>query len=83
MGALPMTFPPGRAKLATRLLAMGSPATANTIGMTDVACFAAMTFAVPDVTMNIDLKQPHHFNVASSFTFKPPARLNTIVSEPF
>ena len=37
----PVTLPPGRARLATRPLPTGSIATAKTIGMTDVACFAA------------------------------------------
>ena len=35
-------MPPGRARLATRPVPTGSPATANTIGMSDVACFAAI-----------------------------------------
>ena len=44
----PVTLPPGRARLAT----IGDEvATANTIGVVDVACFAATTFAIPDVTM--------------------------------
>src|SRR5262249_8866281 len=47
----PVTFPPGRARLATKPVPTGSPADANTIGMTDVACFAARTDAVPQVTM--------------------------------
>ena len=42
---------PGRDKLVTRSLAIGSPATANTIGITVVACFAETTLAVPDVTI--------------------------------
>ena len=40
-----MTLPPGRARLATKPLPTGSPATAKTIGMADVACFAAGTRA--------------------------------------
>ena len=39
----PVTLPPGRARLATRPVPTGSPASAKTIGMTDVACFAART----------------------------------------
>ena len=38
-----MTLPPGRARLATRPVPTGSAAVAKTIGMTDVACFAART----------------------------------------
>ena len=37
----PVTLPPGRARLATRPPPTGSPATAKTIGMTEVACLAA------------------------------------------
>ena len=39
----PVTLPPGRARLATMPLPTGSPAVANTIGIADVACFAART----------------------------------------
>ena len=41
-------LPPGRARLATSPVPTGSLASPNTIGMIDVACFAAMTFRVPD-----------------------------------
>jgi hypothetical protein len=34
------------ARLATRPLPTGSPAVANTMGITDVACFAARTVGV-------------------------------------
>src|SRR5262249_3878317 len=37
----PVTLPSGRARLATMPLPTGSPAVANTIGIVDVACFAA------------------------------------------
>jgi hypothetical protein len=47
----PVALPPGRARLATRPLATGFPAIGKTIGMADVACFAAMTAGVPCVTM--------------------------------
>ena len=46
----PVTLAPGRAELATRPLPTGSPVSANTIGMTDVAFFAAAG-AVAYVTM--------------------------------
>src|SRR5262245_64481162 len=45
----PVTFPPGRAREATRPSRTGSPAVPKTIGMVDVACFAARTAAVPPV----------------------------------
>jgi hypothetical protein len=47
----PVMLPPGRARLATRPVPTGSPITAGTIGMTEVACCAAATSAVPCVTM--------------------------------
>src|SRR6516164_10839799 len=37
----PVTLPPGRARLATRPLPTGSPTATATIGIVDVACFAA------------------------------------------
>ena len=40
-----VTLPPGRARLATRPVVTGSLPAANTIGMTDVACFAARNIA--------------------------------------
>jgi len=43
----PVTLPPGRARLATRPVPTASPMTADTIGMTDVACFAATTGECP------------------------------------
>ena len=46
----PVTLRPGRARFSTNAVPRGSTATANTIGMTDVACFAAGTPA-PVVTM--------------------------------
>src|SRR5262245_31767233 len=39
----PVTLPPGRARLGTRPVPIGSFAAANTIGTTDVTCFAAST----------------------------------------
>jgi len=47
----PVTFPPGRASDATRPATNGSPAGANTIGISDVALFAATVGGVPDVKM--------------------------------
>src|SRR5262245_35721888 len=47
----PVMFPPGRASDATRPEASGSPAGANTIGICDVALFAATVGGVHDVTL--------------------------------
>ena len=52
-----MTLPPGRARLATMPVPSGSAATAKTIGMTDVACFAASDAAVPYVTITSTLSR--------------------------
>ena len=53
----PVTLPPGRARLATRPLPTGSVTVTKTIGMTAVACLAAMTTGVPDVTMTSTLSR--------------------------
>ena len=52
----PVTLPPGRARLATRPLPTGSPAIAKTIGMTEVACFAAIDRRGPARDDDIDLE---------------------------
>jgi hypothetical protein len=49
-------LPPGRARLATKPAPSGSFAAENTIGMTDVACFAAGTPA-PAVKMTSTLRR--------------------------
>ena len=54
--ASPVVLPPGRAKLATKPVPTGSPAVANTIGITLVDCCNAMTAGVPDVTITFDLE---------------------------
>jgi hypothetical protein len=45
--ANPVTFPPGRPRLATRFACRGSPATAKTIGMVGEARWAAIVARVP------------------------------------
>src|SRR5262245_13962622 len=47
----PVTLPPGRPRLATRPLLIGSFMSAKAIGMLDVACLAALTLTIPAVTM--------------------------------
>src|SRR5262249_52380023 len=47
----PVTLPPGRAREATRPVPTGSAAAAKTIGMVDVACFAARTIGTAYVTI--------------------------------
>src|SRR5215475_9250988 len=51
--ARPLTLPPGRARLATMPVPTGSPATAKTIGMTDVACFAHAAGEDTELTVRI------------------------------
>ena len=53
----PVTLPLGRARFSTSPLPTGSPADANTIGMTDAACFAARTDGVPCVTITSTLSR--------------------------
>ena len=51
---IPVALPPGRARLATRPLPIGSFAVANTMGIADVAPLTA-TAAEPEVTMTSTL----------------------------
>src|SRR5262245_13193771 len=53
----PVRLPPGRARLATRPFPSGSAASAKTIGMTEVACFAATIGTVAAVTMTSTLSR--------------------------
>src|SRR5262249_43120065 len=52
-------FPPGRASDATRPEANGSPAGANTIGISDVALLTAKVGGVPDVKMTCTFERTH------------------------
>src|ERR1700736_1823659 len=49
--AIPVTFPPGRGRLATSPVPTGSPVSAMTIGISCVACFAARAVGVNHVTI--------------------------------
>src|SRR5262245_947731 len=69
----PVTFPPGRARLATKPVPTGSPADANTIGMTDVACFAARTDAVPQVTMTSTFSRTNSAAISARRSLRPSA----------
>src|SRR5262245_326942 len=48
---IPVTFPPGRARLSTSPLSTGFPASAMTTEMSRVACFAARAAGVNQATM--------------------------------
>jgi len=51
-----VTLPPGRARLATTPVAIGSMAATNTIGIVRVAFLAAGTGGVPDATITSTLR---------------------------
>ena len=51
----PVRLPPGRARLATRPLSTGSPPTSKTIGIVEVALFAASAEGRPPCHDHIDL----------------------------
>lgn len=53
---MPVTFPPGRARLATNPVPTGSPTTTVTIGMVLVTFFAARAAAVPGATIRSTLR---------------------------
>ena len=74
-----MTLPPGRARLATKPLPTGSPAIAKTIGMTDVACFAART-AAPDVTMTSTLSRTNSAAISAKRSLRPSAQRYSIAT---
>src|ERR1700736_1510376 len=57
MPAIPVTFPPGRGRLATRPMPTGSPVSAMTIGISRVACFAARVVGVNQVTIISTLRR--------------------------
>src|SRR5262249_40456962 len=61
----PVTLPPGRARLATIPLRTGSPAVANTIGISDVACFAARGGGVLCVTITSTLSRTNSFAISA------------------
>jgi hypothetical protein len=69
--ARPVTLPPGLARLATRPLLTGSPAVANTIGMTDVARLAAKIVGVPDVTMISTLSRTNSAAISAKRSLRP------------
>ena len=67
----PVTLPPGRARLATKPVPTGSAAAAKTIGMIDVACFAARTTGVPEVTMTSTLSRTNSAAISAQRSLRP------------
>src|SRR4029077_18572667 len=70
----PVTLPPGRAKLATTPVSTGSPAVANTIGITDVACFAARTGGVLCVRMTSTFSRTNSAANSAKRSLRPSAQ---------
>ena len=66
----PVTLPPGRTRLATRPLPMGSVAISKTIGMSDVTCFAAAA-AAPDATMTSTLSWTNSVAISAKRSVRP------------
>jgi len=63
----PVTFPPGRARLATTPLRAGSASEfAMTIGIVLVACLAARVASMPAVTMQSALSRTNSVAIAGS-----------------
>ena len=68
----PVTLPPGRARLTTKPVPTGSPP-AKTIGITDVACFAARTFTVPLETMTSIFCRTNSATISAARSLRPSA----------
>src|SRR5262249_37120096 len=78
----PVTLPPGRARLATRPVPSGSAATANTIGITDVACLTTRA-ATPDVTMTSTLSLTNSAAISAKRSLRPsPQRYSMVTVRP-
>src|SRR5262245_25370634 len=75
--AMPVTFPPGRERLMTRPVAIGSPVSAITIGISCVACFAATAVGVNQVTMTSTLKRTSSAASSGSRLICPSADRNS------
>src|SRR6516225_4480890 len=76
----PVMLPPGRGKLATTPLPTGSPAVANTIGIIDVACFAASTGGVLCVTITSTLSRTNSAAISVKRSLRPWAQRYSIVT---
>ena len=61
----------------------GSPIAAEMIGITDVACFAAMVEAVPHVTMTSTLSRTNSAAISAARSVRPSApRYSTAIVRP-
>jgi hypothetical protein len=72
-------LPPGRARLETKPAPTGSFATAKTIGMVDVACFAARS-TPPDVRMTSTLSRTNSAAISAARSWRPSAQRYSIAT---
>ena len=75
----PVTLPPGRARLTTKPVPTGSPP-AKTIGMTDVACFAARTLTVPPETITSTFCRTNSATISAARSLRPSAHRTLIAA---
>ena len=72
---MPVALPPGRLRLSTRPSQTGSVPEENTIGMVDVAFFAATAAAVePGVTIIATLRRTRSAAISGRASFLPRAQ---------
>jgi len=76
----PVILPPGRGRLATMPLPTGSPAVANTIGITDVACFAAMVGGVLCVRITSTLSRTNSSAISAKRSVRPSPQRYSIAT---
>src|SRR5262245_43273148 len=76
----PVTLPPGCARLATMPApsASGFPIAAATIGITEVACFAAIVVGIPQVTMTPTLRRTNSAAISPRRSSRPSAHRSSI-----
>jgi len=70
----PVTLPPGRARLSTIPLAIGSELPPMTIGMVPVVCLAAMDARVADATITSTLRSTNSAARAGRRSSSVPAK---------
>src|SRR5215471_9959368 len=76
----PVMFEPGRARLATRPVATGSPGSAKTIGTLFVACLAARAHWVPYVIIKSTFSWTNSAASSSARSFLPSAQRYSIAT---
>ncbi len=76
----PVTFPPGRGRLATTPLSTGVPTIVITTGISVVVCFAARAAGVPWVTMMSTLRRISSAANTGSRSYLPSAHRSSRVT---